>query len=169
VCNLGIDDKAAAIVRAVIGLCDALGMSTIAEGVENTEQVAMLWAQGCRQVQGSSTGLRCQPTRCIALSSSNARPPDDVPAAAERDGRQYQVSSFVHHPTALWQSAVASWSRAAAASLGGQFLGIGVARCRRPGQFDERYDSPTGAVKLANDEALLLDVAQQTPCTAQRM
>jgi EAL domain-containing protein (putative c-di-GMP-specific phosphodiesterase class I) len=52
VCNLCVDDKAAAIVRAVIGLCDALGMSTIAEGVENTDQVAMLWAQGCREVQG---------------------------------------------------------------------------------------------------------------------
>jgi EAL domain-containing protein (putative c-di-GMP-specific phosphodiesterase class I) len=52
VCNLGVDDKAAAIVRAVIGLCDALGMATIAEGVENTDQVAMLWAQGCREVQG---------------------------------------------------------------------------------------------------------------------
>jgi diguanylate cyclase (GGDEF)-like protein len=52
VCNLGVDEKAAAIVRAVIGLCDALGMSTIAEGVENADQVAMLWAQGCREAQG---------------------------------------------------------------------------------------------------------------------
>jgi hypothetical protein len=46
---------------------------------------------------------------------------------------------------------------------------LGVARCRRPGQFDERHDPPTGTVKLANDEALLLDVGQQTPCRAQRM
>ena len=52
VCNLGVDDKAVAIVRAVIGLCDALGMSTIAEGVENADQIAMLWAQGCREAQG---------------------------------------------------------------------------------------------------------------------
>ena len=39
-------------MRAVIGLCDALGMSTIAEGAENADQVAMLWAQGCREAQG---------------------------------------------------------------------------------------------------------------------
>jgi diguanylate cyclase (GGDEF)-like protein len=52
VCNLGVDDKAVAIVRAVIGLCDALGMSTIAEGVENADQIAMLWDQGCREAQG---------------------------------------------------------------------------------------------------------------------
>src|SRR5437762_1164528 len=67
------------------------------------------------------------------------------------------------------RSTVASGSRTAAALLRRQFLGIGVARCRRPGQFDERHDPPTGAVKLANDEALLLDVGQQAPCTAQRM
>jgi EAL domain-containing protein (putative c-di-GMP-specific phosphodiesterase class I) len=50
--NLSIDHKAAAIVRAVVGLCDALGMSTIAEGVENDDQLAILRAQGCREVQG---------------------------------------------------------------------------------------------------------------------
>jgi diguanylate cyclase (GGDEF)-like protein len=50
--NLGVDHYAAAIVRAVVGLCDALGMSTIAEGVENDEQVSILRAQGCREAQG---------------------------------------------------------------------------------------------------------------------
>ena len=50
--NLGVDKNAAAIVRAVVGLCDALGMSTIAEGVENQDQVATLRAQGCREAQG---------------------------------------------------------------------------------------------------------------------
>lgn len=67
------------------------------------------------------------------------------------------------------RSALASWSRAAAALLRRQVLGIGVARCRRPGQFDERHDPSTGTVELANDETLLLDVGQQTPRTAQRM
>jgi diguanylate cyclase (GGDEF)-like protein len=50
--NLGVHQNAAAIVRAVVGLCDALGMSTIAEGVEKDEQIAMLRIQGCREVQG---------------------------------------------------------------------------------------------------------------------
>jgi diguanylate cyclase (GGDEF)-like protein len=50
--NLGVDDNAAPIVHAVIMLCDALGMSTIAEGVENADQIAVLWGQGCREVQG---------------------------------------------------------------------------------------------------------------------
>ena len=50
--NLGVDPNAAAIVRAVVGLCDALGMSTNAEGVENDDQINMLRAHGCREVQG---------------------------------------------------------------------------------------------------------------------
>jgi diguanylate cyclase (GGDEF)-like protein len=50
--NLGVDHSAAAIVRAVVRLCEALGMSTIAEGVENDDQVAILRAKGCREVQG---------------------------------------------------------------------------------------------------------------------
>jgi len=50
--NLGIDPNAEAIVRAVVGLSDALGISTNAEGVENNEQAAMLRALGCREAQG---------------------------------------------------------------------------------------------------------------------
>ena len=50
--NLGVDHNAEAIVRAVIGLCDTLGMSTVAEGVENADQIRMLRAQGCHEAQG---------------------------------------------------------------------------------------------------------------------
>ena len=50
--NLGSDPNAEAIVRAVVGLSDALGISTNAEGVESLEQASMLLAHGCREVQG---------------------------------------------------------------------------------------------------------------------
>ena len=50
--NLGIDPNAAAIVRAVVGLSEALGMSANAEGVENQDQFDMLHKHGCREVQG---------------------------------------------------------------------------------------------------------------------
>jgi diguanylate cyclase (GGDEF)-like protein len=50
--TLGADPNAAAIVSAVVGLSDALGMATNAEGVETQEQAAMLRARGCREVQG---------------------------------------------------------------------------------------------------------------------
>lgn len=42
----------AAIVRAVAGLGDSLGMLTTAEGVETEDQLARLQAEGCEEVQG---------------------------------------------------------------------------------------------------------------------
>ena len=41
-----------AIIRAVIAMADSLGVATIAEGIENTEQYAIAERLGCSQVQG---------------------------------------------------------------------------------------------------------------------
>jgi diguanylate cyclase (GGDEF)-like protein len=40
------------IVRAILGLAKAFGLTTTAEGVENTEQLAYLKANGCNEGQG---------------------------------------------------------------------------------------------------------------------
>jgi EAL domain-containing protein (putative c-di-GMP-specific phosphodiesterase class I) len=40
------------IVRAVTGLGSSLGMATTAEGVETAEQLTVLRAEGCTEVQG---------------------------------------------------------------------------------------------------------------------
>jgi diguanylate cyclase len=52
VAALGQDRNADAIIRAVIGLGRALGMQTVAEGVETAEQLAFLQAEGCNELQG---------------------------------------------------------------------------------------------------------------------
>ncbi len=41
-----------AIVRAVTGLARSLRITTTAEGVETSEQLALLRAEGCNEVQG---------------------------------------------------------------------------------------------------------------------
>jgi diguanylate cyclase (GGDEF)-like protein/PAS domain S-box-containing protein len=52
----GDDGKGAAIAHALIGLCNALDIETVAEGIENDEQLARLRASGCRYGQGFLLG-----------------------------------------------------------------------------------------------------------------
>ena len=46
------DRSSLAIVRAVIGMANSLGMTVVAEGVETEEQLILLRAQACSRVQG---------------------------------------------------------------------------------------------------------------------
>lgn len=41
-----------AVVQAVCGLCSTLGIQTVAEGVENEEQLQFLFSEGCSLIQG---------------------------------------------------------------------------------------------------------------------
>ena len=45
-------DESLAIIRAIVTLADALGMSTVAEGVESEQQVIRLRDVGCTHIQG---------------------------------------------------------------------------------------------------------------------
>jgi EAL domain-containing protein (putative c-di-GMP-specific phosphodiesterase class I) len=46
------DRSAAAIVKAVIAMARAMGVTTIAEGVETTDQARALIVEGCNEAQG---------------------------------------------------------------------------------------------------------------------
>jgi diguanylate cyclase (GGDEF)-like protein len=48
--------QSAAVINAVLGLASELGMSTVAEGVETAEQLALLTAKGCNEAQGYFLG-----------------------------------------------------------------------------------------------------------------
>ncbi len=50
------DRRAAEIVRAILGLAQALGVNAVAEGVETAEQRAFLARHGCRLAQGFHLG-----------------------------------------------------------------------------------------------------------------
>lgn len=68
--DLTEQEDSMAIVRAVAGLGKSLRIKTLAEGVETSEQFALLRAEGCTQMQGYFFG-RPQPASEIAVLLSN--------------------------------------------------------------------------------------------------
>lgn len=52
VSSLPGDESCLAIVRAILGMANSLGMRAVAEGVEHAGQAALLRAQGCSRMQG---------------------------------------------------------------------------------------------------------------------
>lgn len=50
--DLTLGGNANAVIRAITTLADALGMETLAEGVEDEAQAAILRQEGCHQIQG---------------------------------------------------------------------------------------------------------------------
>jgi EAL domain-containing protein (putative c-di-GMP-specific phosphodiesterase class I) len=50
--QITLDHHGTAMVRGVIDLCVALGLTTIAEGVEHEDQLVLLHQLGCDNVQG---------------------------------------------------------------------------------------------------------------------
>ena len=76
VSGLSTREDSRAIVASVIGLANRLGMCTLAEGVEQREQLETLREQGCRMVQGWLFGK--------ALPSEDYHP---RAARSERRGR----------------------------------------------------------------------------------
>ena len=79
--NLGADPNAAAIVRAVVGLGDALGAATNAEGVESDEQAKLLRGHGCHEVQGFLY-WRPMPADAIRTLLDDGHEVDDIAPSA---------------------------------------------------------------------------------------
>ncbi|WP_439528200.1 putative bifunctional diguanylate cyclase/phosphodiesterase [Pannonibacter sp.] len=52
IARMSTDEESAAIVRAILGLSQGLGIETVAEGIEEKDQIDALNVQGCRFGQG---------------------------------------------------------------------------------------------------------------------
>jgi EAL domain-containing protein (putative c-di-GMP-specific phosphodiesterase class I) len=50
--ELGRSREGTVFFQAIVSMAHALGMEVVAEGVENAEQLAILRALGCNEVQG---------------------------------------------------------------------------------------------------------------------
>jgi len=65
--DLPIDTRAQLKVKAVIGLAHGLGYNTVGEGAETFEQVALLQAYGCDEIQGFALSRPISATDLAAL------------------------------------------------------------------------------------------------------
>ena len=63
-----------AIIKAVIGLGQSLGMSTTAEGVETEEQLKAVREQGCNEVQGFLFSPPLEPGQVLTLLAKESEP-----------------------------------------------------------------------------------------------
>ncbi|KQO78793.1 EAL domain-containing protein [Methylobacterium sp. Leaf88] len=66
------DPDAAAIVRAVVGIGERLGMGIVAEGVETPEQLDLVRREGCTQVQGFLFSRPLPPREASAYIAARA-------------------------------------------------------------------------------------------------
>jgi EAL domain-containing protein (putative c-di-GMP-specific phosphodiesterase class I) len=66
--------KDVAICNVVLSLASHLNLSTVAEGVENEEQLEFLAAHGCGLIQGFHTGRPLLPDDIVALLKSQQPP-----------------------------------------------------------------------------------------------
>jgi EAL domain-containing protein (putative c-di-GMP-specific phosphodiesterase class I) len=71
--DLGSNPHDAAIVRAIVSLGHSLELEVIAEGVESAEQVALLHAEGCDEVQGYFFGRPVPSGEFVAQATGEQR------------------------------------------------------------------------------------------------
>jgi EAL domain-containing protein (putative c-di-GMP-specific phosphodiesterase class I) len=64
--------KDVAICNVILSLASHLSLSTVAEGVENEEQMQFLAAQGCTLIQGFHTGRPLLPDAAIDMLKAGA-------------------------------------------------------------------------------------------------
>ena len=62
------------LVRSIIQLAHNLGLSTVAEGVEGDDALAMLAGMGCQRVQGFLLSPPVAADRIPSLVRASARP-----------------------------------------------------------------------------------------------
>jgi len=66
--------KDAAICNVVLSLANHLNLKTIAEGVENDQQLSFLMKQGCSMIQGFFTGRPLPPADILVALKNGMLP-----------------------------------------------------------------------------------------------
>lgn len=102
VVGLGADEASGIIVRSVVAMAHALGMTVTAEGVETLSQLEFVLDAGCDAAQGYLFAPPVEPGRCaelltgsvpwpVTLSGRRSRPDQARPALLVDPARRYRL------------------------------------------------------------------------------
>jgi diguanylate cyclase (GGDEF)-like protein len=84
VTNIVNDHDSLVVVRAIVGLANGFGLTTIAEGIEDAEQLSCLKRNGCMQGQGYWFGQAIPAAHIATLLAKNPPRHAPRPRAAQR-------------------------------------------------------------------------------------
>jgi diguanylate cyclase len=93
VANIGNGERVDSLLAGIIGLCDALELTTVAEGIEESAQLRRLTAMGCRIGQGY---LFARPVPSAELDALLAEPREPLRGVA-RGGAGAMHGTAAHH------------------------------------------------------------------------
>ena len=88
------NDDARSIVLAIIGLADALGLATVAEGVETPEQMSFLERNGCSAIQGYYFSRPIREAKLLDFLDDHPVCQRSMPIHAAKDAEPYLSWSF---------------------------------------------------------------------------
>ena len=106
------DNNNAAIITAIVSLAQALGMETVAEGVEGLDELALVRSHGVSHVQGYVYGEATAQTELIArLSSGELKYQPTGPAKHRADRRTMFRRIGVIHEDHRYEAVMRNLSR----------------------------------------------------------
>ena len=117
VSELGQSEGSVAIVRAITSLATALGMETVAEGVETEAQFARLGFEGCNEIQGYLIGRPMPPPDIVTFLGAEPREArvESLAARSPADKRRVDAEAARNASRAPRPSLVRETQRAPAA------------------------------------------------------
>src|SRR5271163_4390234 len=98
--ELGQREDSAAILRAATGLAKALGMVSVAEGVEREDQMARVGIEGCSEVQGFLISRPMPAREVLGFLGVEPRmaPSGEDAAGSVRSESEWRTKHLVHVP-----------------------------------------------------------------------
>ena len=97
--EIGRKAESIAIIRAVTSMCESLGITVTAEGVESSQQLKLLRAERCTEIQGFLVSKPCRAQDIPGLMSDFKGPGQNIFCDDLRDLESERLRVVVSRPS----------------------------------------------------------------------